>query len=205
MTNVAVIYYSSTGNIHKMAEAAAAEAEKAGAEVRLRKVAELAPRSAVESNPAWAAHTAATEDVPVATPDDLVWADAVLLGTPTRFGLPSAQLKQFLDSVGGVWAQGKLANKVVSSFTSTNNAHGGQESTILALNNTFYHWGAIIVPPGFTDPVQFEKANGNPYGASSVTHNQPGNVHPDNLAAVAYQARRATEIATALKAGLSAV
>ncbi|EME98865.1 NAD(P)H:quinone oxidoreductase [Streptomyces mobaraensis NBRC 13819 = DSM 40847] len=204
MTNVAVVYYSSTGNVHKMAEAAAAEAEKAGAAVRLRRVAELAPQSAIDRNEAWAAHVAATRDVPEATLEDLDWADAVLFGTPTRFGLPAAQLKQFLDTTGGLWFQGKLVNKVVSSFTSSNNTHAGQESTILALNNTFYHWGAVIVPAGFADPVQFERANGNPYGASSVTDNVPGNVHPDNLAAIAYQTRRVVEIAKALGAALPA-
>ncbi|MFI0742026.1 NAD(P)H:quinone oxidoreductase [Streptomyces sp. NPDC021100] len=204
MTNVAVVYYSSTGNVHKMAEAAAAEAEKAGAAVRLRRVAELAPQSAIERNEAWAAHAAATRDVPEAALEDLDWADAILFGTPTRFGLPAAQLKQFLDTTGGLWFQGKLVNKVVSSFTSSNNTHAGQESTILALNNTFYHWGAVIVPAGFADPVQFEQANGNPYGASSVTDNVPGNVHPDNLASIAFQARRVVEIAKALGAGLSA-
>ncbi|MEU5126358.1 NAD(P)H:quinone oxidoreductase [Streptomyces mobaraensis] len=204
MTNVAVVYYSSTGNVHKMAEAAAAEAEKAGAAVRLRRVAELAPQSAIDRNEAWAAHVATTRDVPEATLEDLDWADAVLFGTPTRFGLPAAQLKQFLDTTGGLWFQGKLVNKVVSSFTSSNNTHAGQESTILALNNTFYHWGAVIVPAGFADPVQFERANGNPYGASSVTDNVPGNVHPDNLAAIAYQTRRVVEIAKALGAALPA-
>ncbi|MER5782817.1 NAD(P)H:quinone oxidoreductase [Streptomyces mobaraensis] len=204
MTNVAVVYYSSTGNVHKMAEAAAAEAEKAGAAVRLRRVAELAPQSAIDRNEAWAAHVAATRDVPEAALEDLDWADAVLFGTPTRFGLPAAQLKQFLDTTGGLWFQGKLVNKVVSSFTSSNNTHAGQESTILALNNTFYHWGAVIVPAGFADPVQFERANGNPYGASSVTDNVPGNVHPDNLAAIAYQTRRVVEIAKALGASLQA-
>ncbi|WP_067486332.1 NAD(P)H:quinone oxidoreductase [Actinomadura hibisca] len=203
MTNVAVIYYSSTGNIHAMAEAAARAAEKAGADqVRLLKVAELAPAAAVESNPAWAEHAAATADVAEASTADLEWADVVLFGTPTRFGLPAAQLKQFIDTTGGLWSQGRLVNKVVSSFTSTATGHGGQESTLLALNNTFYHWGAIIVPPGFADPVQFDPANGNPYGASSVSGYAPRNVADANLAAVEFQTRRAVEIAAALRRGL---
>ncbi|MET9863830.1 NAD(P)H:quinone oxidoreductase [Streptomyces smyrnaeus] len=202
MTNVAVIYYSSTGNIHTMATAAAQAAGKAGAEeVRLLKVAELAPAAVIESNPAWAQHAAATADIAEATPADLEWADVVLLGTPTRFGLPAAQLKQFIDTTGGLWAEGKLVDKVVSSFTSTSTAHGGQESTLLALNNTFYHWGSIIVPPGFADPVQFDPANGNPYGASSISANSPDNVASANLAAVEFQARRAVETAAALKRG----
>ncbi|WP_149184549.1 NAD(P)H:quinone oxidoreductase [Streptomyces sp. TRM49041] len=203
MTNVAVIYYSSTGNVHKMATAAAASAEKAGAdEVRLLKVAELAPASVVAGNDAWAAHAEETKDIPEATLADLEWADVVLFGTPTRYGLPAAQLKQFIDTTGGLWFQGKLVNKVVSSFVSTSTAHGGQESTVLALNNTFYHWGAIIVPPGFADAVQFDPANGNPYGASSVSGNNPANVAEENLASVEFQARRAVEIAAALKRGL---
>lgn len=206
MTSVAVIYYSSTGNVHTMAKAAAESAAKAGAaEVRLLKVAELAPAAVIESNPAWAGHAAATADVPEATLDDLEWADAVLFGTPTRYGLPAAQLKQFIDTTGGLWFQGKLVNKVVSSFTSTSTAHGGQESTLLALNNTFYHWGSIIVAPGFADPVQFDPANGNPYGASSVSGNNPDNVAGPNLASVEFQARRAVEIAAALKRGFATV
>ncbi|CAM5723616.1 NAD(P)H:quinone oxidoreductase [Streptomyces fumanus] len=203
MTNVAVIYYSSTGNVHRLAQTAADAAEKAGAEVRLRKVAELAPESAIAQNESWAAHAAATRNVPEAALEDLEWADALLFGTPTRFGLPAAQLKQFLDTTGGIWYEGKLVDKVVSSFTSTASDHGGQESTLLALNNTFYHWGAIIVPPGFADPVQFEPANGNPYGTSSISGNQPDNVDPHNLAAIEFQARRTVAVASALKRGFA--
>ncbi|MGR4881626.1 NAD(P)H:quinone oxidoreductase [Streptomyces sp. LARHCF249] len=204
MTNVAVIYYSSTGNVHTMARAAAESAAKAGAEVRLLKVAELAPASVIAGNQAWADHAAATADVAEATLADLEWADVILFGTPTRYGLPAAQLKQFIDTTGGLWFQGKLVNKVVSSFTSTSTAHGGQESTLLALNNTFYHWGSIIVPPGFADPVQFDPANGNPYGASSVSGNTPDNVADVNLGSVEFQARRAVEIAAALGRGFLA-
>ncbi|MDH6123559.1 NAD(P)H:quinone oxidoreductase [Kitasatospora sp. GP82] len=203
MTNVAVIYYSSTGHTHTLAVAAAEAAEKAGAEVRLRKVRELAPEGAIAANQAWAEHAAATADVEEATLADLEWADVILFGTPTRFGLPAAQLKQFIDTAGGLWFQGKLVNKVASSFVSTSQVHGGQESTLLALNNTFYHWGAIIVAPGWADPIQFAESNGNPYGASHVSNNtnRPGE---ENLGAVEFQARRAVEIATALKVGLQA-
>ncbi|MFF4485238.1 NAD(P)H:quinone oxidoreductase [Streptomyces sp. NPDC001544] len=203
MTNVAVIYYSSTGHVHTLATTAAEAALKADAEVRLRKVAELAPQAAIDSNPAWAAHHAETKDNPVAAVDDLEWADVILFGTPTRFGLPTAQLKQFIDTAGGLWAQGKLANKVVSSFTSTSQTHGGQESTLLALNNTFYHWGAIIVPPGYTDPIQFHEKNGNPYGTGHVSYDGATADEP-TLAAIEHQTRRAVEIAAALKRGFAA-
>jgi NAD(P)H dehydrogenase (quinone) len=160
-------------------------------------VAELAPPEAIARNVAWGAHAAATADVPVATHDDLVWADAIILGSPTRFGLPAAQLKQFIDSTGGLWAKGLLADKVYAAITSTGTAHGGQESTLLALSNTFYHWGGVLVPPGYTDPVQF--ASGNPYGASHVDGNgqrQPGDVELD---AAAYLGKRVASIAARLK------
>ncbi|SDJ01755.1 NAD(P)H:quinone oxidoreductase [Nonomuraea jiangxiensis] len=195
--NVAIIYYSATGTVHTLAQAAAEGAEKAGAHVRLRKVAELAPPEAINANPAWARHQQDTIDVAEATVDDLAWADVVLFGTPTRFGTPSSQLKQFIDSVGPLWAQGGLADKVYSAFTASNTAHGGQESTLLALGNVFYHWGGIIVPPGYTDPVLFQ--SGNPYGASHVTGDGP----PSEvvLEAARHQARRAVTTAVALKAG----
>ncbi|MBV2155134.1 NAD(P)H:quinone oxidoreductase [Kitasatospora sp. SUK 42] len=202
MTNVAVIYYSSTGHVHTLAAAAAEAAQKAGAEVRLRKVAELAPQAAIDSNPAWAAHHAEVKDNEAASLDDLDWADVILFGTPTRFGLPAAQLKQFIDTAGGLWAQGKLANKVVSSFTSTSQTHGGQESTLLALNNTFYHWGAIIVAPGYTDPVQFHVKTGNPYGTGHVSYDN-ATADEATLASIEHQTRRAVEIAGALKRGLA--
>ncbi|UYM06125.1 NAD(P)H:quinone oxidoreductase [Solicola gregarius] len=196
----AVIYYSATGTVHSLATAAAEGAEKAGAEVRLRKVAELAPREAIAANPVWAQHIQDTADVAEATLDDLAWAEAVLFGTPTRFGNPASQLRAFVDSVGPLWAQGALADKVYSAFTASSTPHGGQESTILALSNTFYHWGGIIVPPGYADLVQFRF--GNPYGASHVSGDGP----PDDTAveAARYQARRAVDTAAALKVGRAA-
>ncbi|HZG06876.1 MAG TPA: NAD(P)H-dependent oxidoreductase [Streptomyces sp.] len=206
MTNVAVIYYSSQGNVHKLAVAAAAAAEKAGAEVRLRRTAELTSETIVPGNEswnkAWAEHLEAVKDIPEAALEDLEWADAVLWGTPGRYGLPAASLKQFIDLTLPLHMRRGLVNKVMSSFTSTATLHGGQESTILALNNAFYHWGSIIVPPGVADPIQLAPTNGNPYGVSSVSRNEAGNVDDDNLAAIEYQARRTVEIATALRRGL---
>lgn len=199
--NVAVIYYSATGTIHTLADTARDEAAQLdGVEVRMRKVSELAPRQAIESNEAWAAHEAATADVVLASHDDLEWADVLLFGTPTRYGLPTSQLKQFIDTSGPLWEAGKLINKVASSFTASATLHGGQESTILALNNVFYHWGCVIVPPGYVEPIQFQ--SGNPYGTSHVngTPNQPlpGEVQ---LAAMRFQVRRTVEVAQALLRG----
>ena len=196
---LAIIYYSSTGTTYRLARAVEEGAQGAGAEVRLRKVKELAPEQAIASNQGWAEHRRETEDVAEATLDDLTWADAIVFGTPTRYGLPTAQLKQFIDTTGPLWASGQLVNKIVSSFTSAATMHGGQESTILSLNNTFYHWGSIIVGPGYADPIQFQ--SGNPYGVSFKSDN--GQTRPDETAlnAARFQGRRTAEIAAQFLAG----
>ena len=131
--------------------------------------------------------------------DDLEWADAFIFGTPTRFGNVSAQLKQFLDSLGGLWGSGKLADKVYTGFVSIGTAHGGHESTLLSLYNSVHHFGGIVVSPGYTDPVKFQ--DGNPYGASHTSangDNPPGEL---DLASVAYSATRAVTIAQQLQRG----
>src|SRR5690349_23459773 len=120
-------------------------AEKAGAEVRLRQVTELAPPEAIASNPVWSQHVDSTRDEPKATADDVVWADAVLFGTPTRYGNVASQLKQYIDTLGPQWGQGLLANKAYAGFTASMTEHGGQESTLLALYNTIYHFGGVVV------------------------------------------------------------
>src|SRR5215208_158009 len=122
---LAVIYYSATGTTYQLARAIEEGAKEAGAEVRFRKVHELAPEEAIKSNEGWAAHSLETQNVEEASNADLEWADAIIFGTPTRYGLPTAQLKQFLDMTGGLWATGQLVNKVCSSFTSAATAHGG--------------------------------------------------------------------------------
>ena len=195
---IAVIYYSSTGTVHELAEAVADGARKEGAEVRLLRVSELAPEEAIASNDAWSAHAAATQDIPIATPADVEWADAVIFGTPTRFGNIASQLKQFIDTLGGLWAQGKLADKVYSGFTATATAHGGQESTLLALYNSVYHFGGILVAPGYTDPVKF--VDGNPYGTSHV--NGQGAIPVDDTArnSAAYQGKRVATVAARFNA-----
>ena len=163
--NIAVIYYSSTGNVHALAESVSDGARQAGATVRLRRVAELAPDAAINSNPAWRQHLDATQDVPEATHEDLEWADGYAFGTPTRFGNVASQLKQFLDTTAAQWAGGVFIDKPATAFTSAINAHGGNEATLLALHHTFCHWGSVIVPPGYTHEA-FTAAGGNPYGTS---------------------------------------
>ncbi|GAB2582707.1 NAD(P)H:quinone oxidoreductase [Streptomyces capparidis] len=194
---VAVIYYSSTGTIAEIAKEIGDAAEKAGAEVRVRKVAELAPQAAIDANPAWAAHAAASADVPVAQPDDLAWADAVLFGSPTRFGNIASQLKQYLDTLGGLWQQGALADKVYSGFTSSATAHGGQETTLQALYTTIHHFGGILVAPGFTDPAKF--VDGNPYGTSHVAGQGDKPVDDVTRNAARVQAERVVRVARKLQ------
>jgi NAD(P)H dehydrogenase (quinone) len=133
---VAVIYYSATGNVHGLARAVAEGAEQTGADVRLRHVEELASELMISQNQYWGRHRSQVAEAAVATLDDLEWADAVAFGSPTRFGNVAAQLKQFIDQAGRLWQEGKLADKVATAFTSSQTTHGGQESTILALNNT---------------------------------------------------------------------
>ncbi|WP_240519552.1 NAD(P)H:quinone oxidoreductase [Amycolatopsis antarctica] len=193
---VAVIYYSSTGNVHTLAESVAEGAEAAGARVRIRRVRELAPDAAIDSNPAWRAHLDATADVPEATPEDIRWADAVIFGTPTRYGNVAAQLKQFIDSLGGEWAKGQLQDKVYSGFVSTGTAHGGRESTLLALYNTVHHFGGILVTPGYTDPIQYEV--GTPYGPSHTDGQGTIPVSEETKKSAQFAGRRVTEVAAKL-------
>jgi NAD(P)H dehydrogenase (quinone) len=203
MANVAVIYYSSTGNAYRVAQAIEAGAQSAGAEVRLRRVRELAPAEAIASNKGWEQHLAATQHVPEAHLDDLDWADGFAFGTPTRFGAMSAQLKQFLDTSGGLWAKGKLADKAATAFAGASYAHGGQEVTLMTIYNVMYHWGAIIVPPSYTDPST-GKAGGNPYG-TSYTDPRGGELPGEILAAARYQGVRLARYAGVLAANRSAL
>ncbi len=196
MANVTIVYYSSTGNTYSIAQAIEAGAQEGGAQTRLRKVHELAGPEAIASKPAWGAHLEATKDVPEATLADLEWADGYVFGSPTRFGLPAAQLKQFIDTVGPLWATGKLQDKAAAAFTGAGNTHGGQETTLLAIHNMFYHWGSVIVPPGYTD-ASVKAAGGNPYGTS---FNAGATVSPEALAAARYQGRRVAKFAAMLAA-----
>lgn len=196
---LAIIYYSSTGNNYQMAKWAEEAALEAGAEVRIRKVEELVPEEVINLNPAWKAHVEATRNVQVASHDDLEWADAIIFSSPTRFGNVAAQMKNFIDRQGGLWAQGKLANKVVSAMSSAQNPNGGQEATIHAIYKSMCHWGAIIVPPGYLDASVF-KAGGNPYG-TSVTVNQENKMVDDVEEAVKYQAKRVVTVAKWIKKG----
>lgn len=138
--------------------------------------------------------------MPEATHDDLIWGDAYIFGTPARFGNMAAQLKQFIDTTGPLWAEGRLSNKAVAAFTSAQNLHGGQESTLLSLYQVFYHWGCILVPPGYTDPLVFQ-TGGNPYGVSA-TAGEPGqSLSEQVLEAARFLGRRVATVAEWVVAG----
>ena len=191
----AVIYYSSTGNNYQLTRWAAECAKEEGSEVIIRKVPELAPESVIAQNPAWKKHAEATKEVQEVTLDDLDWADVYIFSVPTRYGNIPSQMKQFMDATGPLWQKGKLTNKVVTAMTSAMNPHGGQESTLLSLYTTMYHWGAIVVAPGYTDKSLYA-AGGNPYG-TSVAVDMEGKMQADREVirkAVFHQAKRAITI-----------
>ncbi|MBV8953045.1 MAG: NAD(P)H:quinone oxidoreductase [Solirubrobacterales bacterium] len=190
---VAVIYYSATGHVHALAKAVGDGARDAGAEVRLRPVEELASEMLISQNQAWGRHRSEVIDEPTATVEDLDWADGIAFGTPTRFGNVAAQLKMFMDQAGVLWQQGKLINKVATAFTSSQTVHGGQESTILALNNTLYHWGAIVLPLGYTVSEVFG-GGGNPYGASYTSGTRVGALDEETIAVAMAQGRRLARV-----------
>ena len=179
---LAVIYYSTYGTNHRMAQVAVEAAQAAGAEVRLLKVPETAPEGVVNGQDAWRAQAERTADVPTVSYDDMEWANAYLFSARSWLA----------DTLGPLWAAGKLANKAVSAMTSAQNPHGGQETTLIGLYTTMMHWGAIIVAPGYTDPVLYA-AGGNPYGTSvSATG---GELSEESRAAIRHQARRLVEFA----------
>src|ERR1700722_7688875 len=203
MANIAIIYYSSTGNAYKVAQAIEAGAQSGGAEVRLRKVRELAPDEAIASNKGWEQHRVATQHVPEATLADLEWADGFAFGTPTRFGAMSAQLKQFLDTTGPLWMKGLVPDNGATPFVGSSLPHRGQETTLMTIYNMMYHWGAVIVPPGYTDP-SIAKAGGNPYG-TSYTDPRGGALPAETLAAAQYQGVRLARYAGVLAANRAAL
>lgn len=185
---IAVIFYTTYGTNYQIALSAADAARAAGAEVRLLRVAETAPEAVVNSQEYWKAQVERMKDIPVATPDDMVWADGYFFSMPTRFGAVASQMQAFIDTLGGVWAAGKLANKTVTATTSAQNLHAGQEATTLGFYTTAMHWGAIIVPPGFTSNVIYA-SGGNPYGYSAVA----GQFDEAGKASVEHQATRLVE------------
>lgn len=198
-TKVQIIFYSSHGHVYKMAEAIAAGArEVAGVEVTLLQVPELVPDAVLEKSGAKAARQAFAH-VPVATPEHLAEADAIIFGTPTRFGNMCAQMRNFLDQTGGLWMSGALIGKVGSVFTSTATQHGGQETTLTSFHTTLLHQGMIVVGLPYSEARQMtmnEISGGSPYGATTITGGDGARMPSENeLAMARFQGRHVAQIA----------
>ena len=192
---ILVMFYTSTGTNLGIAREAARAAGEAGAEVRLRRFAEIAPMDVVRGQEKWHAtlQEMQAEGIEECGLDDLEWAGGYFVSVPTRYGLPPSQMTALTDTTGGLWSEGKLANKAFTATCTASTQHGGQEGTLQALTKMATHWGCILVPPGYADPVKFEDG-GNPYGYSMAQGEEM------NARSVAYQARRLTEMTAKLAA-----
>lgn len=197
-----IVYYSMYGHIHRMAEAVAEGAKEVrGTEMEIRRVPETLPTEVLAKMGADEAQKAFSH-VPVCQVDELAAADAVIFGTPTRFGNMCGQMRQFLDATGQLWAKGALVGKVGSVFTSSATQHGGQESTILSFHITLLHQGFVVVGLPYTFQGQMridEITGGSPYGASTIAGGQGERMPSDNeLAAARFQGKHVATIATKL-------
>jgi NAD(P)H dehydrogenase (quinone) len=202
---IQVLFYSMYGHIYRMSEAVVEGArEVEGAEVSLYQVAELVPEEALEKIGAKAARSAFGH-VPMATPGQLAEADAIIFGTPTRFGNMCAQMRNFLDQTGPLWLSGALVGKVGSVFTSTATQHGGQETTITSFHSTLLHHGMVIVGVPYSDTRLLNMAEitgGSPYGAGTLAGGDGKRVPSENELAIArFQGRHVTQIAKKLAGG----
>lgn len=202
---IQIIFYSMYGHIYRMAEAVAAGAREAGAaEVSLWQVPELVPDEILEKSGAAVAR-AAFFHVPVATPGQLAEAEAIIFGTPTRFGNMAAQMRNFLDQTGGLWASGALVGKVGSVFASTASQHGGQEMTLVSFHTTLLHQGMIVVGIPYSEQRlvnMAEISGGTPYGATTLAGVDGSREPRENELAIArFQGRHVAQITNALIAG----
>lgn len=201
-TEIQVVFYSMYGHVHQMAEAVVAGArEVEDTEVALYQVPELVPDDVLEKSGAKAAR-AAFAQVPIAKPEQLAEADAIIFGTPTRFGNMCGQMRNFLDQTGGLWMSGGLIGKVGSVFTSTASQHGGQETTLTSFHSTLLHLGFVIVGVPYSEQrlVNMDEiTGGTPYGASTITRPDGSRQPSENELAIArFQGRHVAEIAKKL-------
>ncbi|MBW4524752.1 MAG: NAD(P)H:quinone oxidoreductase [Phormidium tanganyikae FI6-MK23] len=195
---VLIAFYSRNGSTEALAKAIAEGAKSEGAEVILRRAREVVSPEIMQKAEGWienADRMNAEYEAP--TPADAESADAIIFGTPTRFGNVSSELKAYIDSLGGLWFQGKLVGKAGSAFTSTSSVHGGNESTVISMYHPMAHLGLIIVPLGYADPSLFKA--GTPYGASTVSGQDNAPPTADDLEVARFQGKRVTQIARALK------
>ena len=199
MTNVLIAFYSRNGSTEALAKAVAEGAQAAGADVRLRRVRDIVGPEVMAMAPGWAENSARMHaEYQAPTTDDCEWADGIVFGSPTRFGIVTAELKSFIDSLGGLWFQGKLLGKAGGVFSATATTHGGAETTILSMFSVLSHLGLIIVPNGYGDPITFQA--GTPYGAHTAVDGQYEKApHENDLAVARYQGQRRAKVAGALK------
>lgn len=191
---VLIPFYSRTGTIEALARAVAEGAEAEGAEVRLRRARELVGHDILSSVPGWKESAEAMNArYPAPTADDAAWADAVIFGTPTRFGSVASELKAYIDGLGGLWMKGALNGKVGSAFAGSSQPHGGNKSTVISLWNPLAHLGFIIVPTGYADGAMFAGA-GSPYGASVISGNPPVGPTEAELAVARFQGKRVAQV-----------
>jgi NAD(P)H dehydrogenase (quinone) len=199
MTKVLVLYYSSYGHIETMAEAVAAGAREAGAQVDIKRVPETVPEAVAK-----AAHFKLDQKAPIARVEDLADYDAVIVGTGTRFGRMSSQMASFLDQAGGLWAKGALNGKVGGAFTSTATQHGGQETTLFSIITNLLHFGMVVVglDYGYAGQMTLDEiTGGSPYGATTIAGGTGQRQPSENeLAGARYQGRKIAETATKLAA-----
>jgi NAD(P)H dehydrogenase (quinone) len=197
--NILVVFYSRDGSVEALAKSVSEGPREAGAEVRLRRVPEIVSPAVMAQYPGWEERSKRmlTEyGAPMST--DAEWADGIIFGTPTRFGNTSAELKAFIDSLGGLWLQGKLNGKAASAFTSTGGPHGGNETTVVSLYIPMAHLGFIIVPNGYTHE-KVVQGHGTPYGSSAVSGQNSAPPTPDDLEVAKHQGARVAQVAAALK------
>jgi NAD(P)H dehydrogenase (quinone) len=202
---IQIVFYSMYGHVYQLAEAVAAGArEVEGVEVALYQVPELVPDDVLERMGAKSAR-AAFARIPVAKPEQLAEADAIIFGTPTRFGNMCAQMRNFLDQTGRLWMEGKLIGKVGSVFTSTATQHGGQETTITSFHSTLLHHGMIVVGVPYSEQGLMnmgEITGGTPYGASTLAGGDGSRQLTENELKIArFQGRHVAQIARKLTAG----
>ncbi|HOB55264.1 MAG TPA: NAD(P)H:quinone oxidoreductase [Defluviitoga tunisiensis] len=201
MARINIIFYSMYGHTYKMAEAEAQGArEIEGVEVNIYRVQETVPEDILIKSGAKKAQES-FKHLPIATLDSLKQADAIIFGTPTRFGMMAAQMRQFLDTTGGIWVRGELVGKIGSVFTTTSSQHGGQESTILSFHTTLLHHGMIIVGLPFTLPALNDTSSvhgGTPYGASAIINSENNSPTELELEIAKMQGKRVAEIAKKL-------
>lgn len=200
MTRILVLYYSTYGHIERMAQAAAEGVRQAGGDAVIKRVAELMPEEVARK-----AGAKLDQAAPIADPNELPEYDGFLFGSPTRFGMMAAQMRNFFDQTGGLWAKGALIGKPAGAFTASATQHGGQESTLLSFHTTLLHQGMVVVGLPYSAQGQMtlaEISGGSPYGASTIAAGDGSRQPSDNeLELMRFQARHLTGIAAKLKGG----